>query len=152
VGFSQLEHLTYLTVDLLPINIDAQMDITKLGFSPDTFDVIVCNHVLEHIPDDYAAMRELYRVLKPGGWALLQVPMSSQATTYEDPSIVLPEDRQRAFGQPDHLRLYGHDYTERLESCGFEVRVDTFASELPPEQRARYRLSAEMLYIGTKTL
>ncbi|MEI7981939.1 MAG: methyltransferase domain-containing protein [Bacteroidota bacterium] len=100
------------------------IDITSIPYSEDAFDVIICNHVLEHIPDDLLAMKELYRVLKPGGWAILQVPISKVLqSTYEDDTVNTPEERERVFGQFDHVRIYGQDYRNRLESVGFTVRT-----------------------------
>lgn len=99
------------------------LDITQLDYEDETFDVIICNHVLEHIVDDLKAIGELYRVLKPGGWAILQVPLSKTlANTYEDPEVVKPEEREKVFGQFDHVRIYGQDYPSRLENRGFIVR------------------------------
>lgn len=96
-----------------------------MAFADASFDAVICNHVLEHVPDDVAAMAEVFRVLAPGGWAMLQVPFAVKlARTYEDPTIRSPEARREAFGQRDHVRIYGRDYTERLESVGF--RVETF--------------------------
>ncbi len=104
-------------------NIDL-LDITKLNIQDNTFDVILCNHVLEHIHNDIKAMSELRRVLKPGGWAILQVPMSKLLKqTYEDPSITSEKEREKHFGQFDHLRIYGSDYNQRLEQVGFRVEV-----------------------------
>ncbi len=99
------------------------MDVTKLPFPKDEFDWIICNHVLEHIEEDRAAMKELYRVLKPGGCALLQVPISRKLEkTYEDNLTQSPNDREKYFGQSDHVRVYGKDYSERLIQAGFEVQ------------------------------
>jgi SAM-dependent methyltransferase len=98
------------------------MNVLDIPFDDDTFDLVICNHVLEHIPDDAAAMRELRRVLRPGGTAILQVPISTKlVSTLEDPSIVEPRDRERVFGQFDHVRLYGQDYADRLRDSGFTV-------------------------------
>jgi SAM-dependent methyltransferase len=96
------------------------MDITHTDCEDNSFDLIICNHVLEHIPDDKKAMKELYRILKPGGKAILQVPISTVlAETYEDFSIKNPVDRERIFGQKNHCRIYGQDYGKRLEETGF---------------------------------
>jgi len=99
-------------------------DLLNLQLDDDTFDWILCNHVLEHIPDDSRAMHELFRVLKPGGQALLQVPYSLILDkTMEDDTITVPKERERVFGQFDHVRIYGKDYPDRLRKAGFEVKV-----------------------------
>jgi predicted SAM-dependent methyltransferase len=86
--------------------------------------VIICNHVLEHIIDERRAMYELYSILKQGGWAILQVPISvSLESTYEDFSIITPSEREQVFGQADHVRIYARDYTQRLEQVGFAVDI-----------------------------
>jgi SAM-dependent methyltransferase len=96
------------------------MDITQIDREDNCFDLIICNHVLEHIPDDKTALKELYRVLKPGGKAILQVPLSPVlAETFEDFSLKNPDDRTRIFGQHNHCRIYGQDYGKRLEEAGF---------------------------------
>jgi SAM-dependent methyltransferase len=116
-------YLDYRTADIEPGKADTAIDITQIPYPDQTFDLIICNHVLEHILDDRQAMRELHRVLHPNGVAILQVPLSLKlATTYEDPSITTPEARIQAFGQEDHVRIYGRDYGQRLESVGFVVR------------------------------
>ncbi len=98
------------------------IDITDLEMKDDFYDIIVCNHVLEHIPNDIKAMKEIYRVLKPGGWAILQVPYSPVLdSTFEDENIVSKADRTKFFGQFDHVRIYGSDYVNRLEFVGFKV-------------------------------
>ncbi len=107
------------------------MDITDIHLPDHSFDVIICNHVMEHIPDDTQAMSELYRVMKPGGWAILQTPISGD-TTFEDPTVQSPEERQRLFGQRDHVRIYGRDYEDRLRSVGFTVNVDGYVRSLDP--------------------
>jgi SAM-dependent methyltransferase len=114
----------YLTADLFAKNVDVKMDITDIKFSDGHFDAIYCSHVLEHILDDRKAIREFYRVLKPGGWAILLVPIIAEKT-FEDASIQTPEARLEAFGQEDHVRNYGPDYIERLLEVGF--LVDTFS-------------------------
>ena len=107
------------------------MSVTKIPFSDDYFDAIICNHVLEHVVDDSKAMTELFRVLKPGGWAILQVPISMVLEeTYEDFSIVDPQHREQAFGQADHVRIYAKDYETRLALAGFKVRIFDWTSEI----------------------
>ena len=137
----KLPNLDYLSVDIASPTAMVQMDITDMKFPEHQFDCILCYHVLEHIPDDRKAMQELFRVLKPGGWAILQSPIdSTRTTTLEDPSISTPEERERAFGQSDHVRVYGLDYKDRLGSAGFIVRVDSYVKQLPGVIVERYRL------------
>ena len=111
------------------------LDISNLEFEDDTFDVIICNHVLEHIQDDLKAIGELYRVLKPGGWAILQVPISKVLEkTFEDPDVKTPEESEKIFGQFDHVRIYGQDYPKRLENRGFIVaRHNPYRDKWPVE-------------------
>ncbi|MBK9076419.1 MAG: methyltransferase domain-containing protein [Flavobacteriales bacterium] len=127
------------------------LDITALDFPDDHFDLIICSHVLEHVPEDRTAMRELCRVLRPGGTAILLVPMSDRPTTDEDPSVTDPQERFRRFGQTDHVRLYGRDYMDRLREAGFIVTVDDMAAQLPPADVFRYGLlRRDLLVIGSK--
>jgi SAM-dependent methyltransferase len=115
--------LDYLTADFSMGNVDFHMDLASIPFPDSAFDAILCNHVLEHIPDDAKAMRELFRVLRPGAWAILQVPLSlTLHATYEDFSITAPAERERAFGQHDHVRIYAMDYVDRLQQAGFAVQ------------------------------
>jgi SAM-dependent methyltransferase len=112
----------YLTADLSSPRAMVKMDITDIQYADQSFDVIYCSHVLEHVPDDKQAMREFHRVLEHDGWAILLVPVTSEKT-FEDPSIVDPRERLKAFGQEDHVRRYGPDYEERLRSAGFTVEI-----------------------------
>jgi ubiquinone/menaquinone biosynthesis C-methylase UbiE len=114
------------------------MDITNLEFDNDTFDVIICYHVLEHVPDDATAMRELFRVLKPGGWGILQVPIWSEAT-FEDSSIPR-QDFLKQYGHTDHVRRYGPDFKDRLEAEGFTVVRDDYVKTLPEKFVQRHGL------------
>lgn len=117
-------NIDYLTADISASNVMVRMDITEINYPTGTFDVIICNHVLEHIIDDEKAMSELYRVLKPGGWGILQVPISlSLEKTYEDFSVTDPSERETIFGQSDHVRIYGMDYVDRLKKSGFDVNI-----------------------------
>jgi len=116
--FRRIKNLDYLTADLNNPRATVKMDITSIDYPDNTFSVIYCSHVLEHVPDDHKAIAELYRVLKPDGWAVLQVPITSEIT-YEDPAITEPEERKKYFGQWDHVRRCGPDYIERMRSAGF---------------------------------
>lgn len=135
-------NVDYLSADLESRQAMVQMDITGIQLPDATFDVVICNHVMEHIPDDQRAMAELYRVLKPGGWAILQTPIKGD-TTYEDPSVQSPEDRLRYFGQRDHVRVYGRDYKERLAAAKFLVAVDDYVRTLDPGLRTRLGLDPD---------
>ena len=146
-------NINYLTVDLNSPLAMVKMDITNMPYEDNLFDVIICNHVLEHIPDDRKAISELYRVLKPAGWAILQVPISqSLVTTYEDPSITAPDEREKAFGQSDHVRIYARDYRERLESVGFSVQVYSIRKEFGWLAIYKYALQKdENIYVCSRS-
>ena len=120
----RLQHISsidYLTADLVPHRAMEQMDITDIHHPDESFDVVYCSHVLEHVADDRKAMREFHRVLTSTGWAVILVPIKGD-TTFEDPSVTTPEDRERVFGQHDHVRIYGPDFKDRLEEAGFRVQ------------------------------
>ncbi|WP_405330864.1 class I SAM-dependent methyltransferase [Leeuwenhoekiella sp. LLG6367-2.1] len=140
--FRNMENLDYTTTDLNSPLADVKADICDLPFDDNTYDIIFCNHVLEHIPNDKKAMLELYRVLKPGGMAILQIPQDlSRATTFEDNSITDPKKRAEIFGQYDHVRVYGRDYFDKLRSIGFKVEEVDYTNQLTPEKTDRYRLA-----------
>ena len=136
--FQKIKHRSYITSDLHSPLADVQADICNLPFSDHQFDWIICNHVLEHIQNDSTAMKELYRVLKPGGFAILQVPLRLDQNTFEDNSITDPKERARVFGQYDHVRIYGKDYQSRLEKVGFQVSMLAYAEQLTLEEQLRY--------------
>ena len=139
--FKKLQHIDLITADLYSPIVDVKADICDLPFEENEFEVIFCNHVLEHIEDDKKAMQELYRVMKPNGMGIFQIPLDySRETTYEDFSIVNPEDRAKHFGQYDHVRVYGHDYFDRLRSVGFKVHEVNYSNSLNDETIDRYRL------------
>lgn len=151
--FEALPNLEYITADIESPLARVKMDIHQIPFDANTFDVIFCNHVLEHVDDDLLAMREMLRVLKPGGWAILQVPFfyPLREKTYEDKTITSKKERERAFGQDDHVRMFGLDYADRLRSAGFEVTEERFVMDLPPSEVARYALPAEeIIYRAAK--
>lgn len=147
----KLDNIDYINADLDSPQATTKMDITALPVANEAFDVILCSHVLEHIPDDRKALRELRRVLKPNGWAILNVPIDDKReSTFEDFSIVSPEERLQAFGQDDHVRIYGVDYEERLREAGFAVNVDSFAQTFDETTRKFYGLmSDENIYYCT---
>jgi ubiquinone/menaquinone biosynthesis C-methylase UbiE len=117
-----------------------------------SFDSILCSHVLEHVEDDAAAMRELRRVVKPGGWAIVMVPLDiTRTSTYENPSVASPADREREFWQFDHVRLYAPDIAERLNAAGFEVTTERVAHELGRADAERHRLlESDYLFLCRK--
>lgn len=139
--FKTMKNLDYTTLDIASPIADIKADIRNLPMADDTYDVVFCNHVLEHIAEDHQAMSELYRVMKKGGWGIFQVPMKySLEKTYEDFSITSPEERQKHFGQYDHVRWYGMDYFSRLRDAGFAVSPIAYADEFPQEEQTRYAL------------
>jgi SAM-dependent methyltransferase len=125
--------LGYLTVDLHDPRAHLRMDITNMRYPEDTFDVVCCCHVLEHILQDRLAIREIRRVLRPGGWATVLVPITA-SETFEDATIVEPSDRLRYFGQEDHVRRYGPDFLERLFDAGFAAEMITASSFLSEQE------------------
>lgn len=138
--FKKLNH-EYITADLYSPIADVKADITDLPFEDNSFDVIFCNHVLEHIPDDTKAMQELYRVMKKGGMGILQIPQDlNRETTFEDDSITDPKERAKIFGQYDHVRVYGRDYFDKLRSIGFNVEEVDYTQKLSTELADKYRL------------
>ncbi|MEN8119063.1 MAG: class I SAM-dependent methyltransferase [Bacteroidota bacterium] len=150
--FEKLENLNYTTADLESPIAEVKMDIREMPFEDNSFDVLLCNHVLEHIDDELKATNEIKRVLKPGGWAILQVPLdTSLETTYEDLNITDPKEREKHFGQYDHVRLYGRDYAQRLEKSGLKVTADDFVKKFSDDEVGRYRFDKnEMIYFCKK--
>ncbi len=140
--FKKMENLNYTTADLYSPIVDVKANILELPFQDNSFDVVFCNHVLEHIEDDSKAMSELFRVMKPGGFGIFQVPQElNRAHTYEDFSITEPEKRAKEFGQYDHVRIYGKDYFERLRKAGFTVDEVHYSAGIDSELSDRYRLA-----------
>ena len=140
--FKKMKNLDYTSADLFSPIVDVKADILDLPFEDNTYDVIICNHVLEHIIDDTKAMSELYRVMKPKGWGIVQVPMkNSLETTYEDFTITDPKERQKHFGQYDHVRWYGMDYFDRLRSVGFEADVNFYSQKFSEVEIKRFGLN-----------
>lgn len=131
--------LEYVTADLEPGRGDLTIDITDIDLPSGSVDVVLCVHVLEHVPNDRAALRELHRVLAPGGWGVVQVPIQREATD-EDPAVVTAEERLQRFGQEDHVRVYGRDFLQRLEDAGFRVSVVSLRDRWGPWFRWRHGL------------
>ncbi|MBL4904685.1 MAG: class I SAM-dependent methyltransferase [Flavobacteriaceae bacterium] len=150
--FKKQKNLDYITADLYSPIADVKADICNLPFEDNYFDVVFCNHVLEHIPDDTKAMQELYRVLKPKGMGVFQIPQDmSRAVTFEDDSITDKKERARIFGQYDHVRVYGRDYFDKLRAIGFTVNEVDYTKTMPSELVQKYCLSkGEILPICTK--
>lgn len=131
-------NIKFLSADLDSPFAMEHFDLTRAPHPDGAFTAILCNHVLEHIPDDRAAIREIHRLLEPGGWALLMVPTVKSGPTQEDPTLSDPAERERRFGQADHFRLYGNDYGDRLREAGFEVEFDKFGMTLTEQEAERY--------------
>ena len=151
--FKKMENLDYTTCDLDSPIADVKADIQNLPFPDNSFDVIFCNHVLEHINDDKKAISELYRVMKPNGWGIFQVPIRySLPKTFEDPTITDKKERIEKFGQYDHVRVYGTDYYDRLREMGFVVDEINYSNQLTDEEIRRFGLEKnEILPVVRKT-
>ncbi len=140
--FKKQTNLDYITTDLLSPLADVKADICNLPFQDNTYDIILCNHVLEHIPDDTKAMQELYRVMKPGGMGIFQIPQDlKRAVTFSDDSITDQKERAKIFGQYDHVRVYGRDYFEKLRSIGFRVEEVDYTNTIPSDLVEKYCLA-----------
>ena len=143
----------YITADLESPLADKHFDVQSIPMKEASVDVIICNHLLEHVDDDRLAMRELHRVLRPGGWGILLVPEDrTMAKTYEDNSITDPKERTRLFGQYDHRRVYGRDYDDRLREAGFEVERIEFAERLTEWEKRLYSPGEDNLVVVRKPL
>ena len=150
--FKQFNHWEYTTTDLHSPLADVKADICALPFADNSYDLILCNHVLEHIPNDRKAMQELFRVLKKGGTLIAQVPLDeSRENTFEDDSIVDYHERTKIFGQYDHVRVYGRDYYDRLTQVGFAMEAKDFLARLSTKEKTLYALPTdEKIPIGVK--
>jgi SAM-dependent methyltransferase len=140
--FRNQKNIAYTTTDLLSPLADVKADICNLPFEDNAYDYIFCNHVLEHIPDDTKAMNELFRVLKPNGMAILQIPQDlNRASTFSDDTITNQKERAAIFGQYDHVRIYGRDYFDKLRSIGFKVVEEDYTAKIAPELVEKYCLA-----------
>ena len=140
--FEKIHGDKYITADIESPLAKVKLDVHNIPFGKHKFDVVFCNHVMEHVEDDFRAMAEIYRVLKPGGFAIIQVPLFYPLldVTYQDKTITSPKAREKAFGQSDHVRMYGKDYADRLRSVGFIVDENRYFETLAIEDVKRYAL------------
>jgi len=151
--FEKQHGKNYITADIESPLAKVKMDIHQIPFEENHFDVVLCNHVLEHVADDIKAMSEIKRVLKPNGWAILQVPFFSPVPdiTFEDNSITDKREREKMFGQDDHIRKFGKDYLQRIERAGLRAVAEPFANTLSDDMISKYGLMKdELIYKGTK--
>ena len=143
----------YVTADLESPLADMHFDIQQIPIADGEFDAVICNHIMEHVEDDRKAMRELYRILRPGGWGIILSPEDlDREVTFEDDTITDREERTRIFGQYDHRRIYGRDYAQRLASTGFEVVDCDYRAEFSAEEQALYALPEDHIYFVRKPL
>jgi SAM-dependent methyltransferase len=139
----KMRNLRFVGTDLaVRPHVAVRMDLTATPLRSETFDAILCVHVLEEITDDRAALEELFRIVKHGGWVLVSVPTRMDRETYEDPAITTPKERRKAFGEEAHVRVYGRDLIERLQGCGFDVQIN-LASHIDRTARVEYGLRAD---------
>ena len=140
--FEAIHKEDYITADIESPLAKVKLDVHEMPFENNQFDVVFCNHVLEHVADDRKAMSEIHRVLKPGGFAILQIPLFHplKDNTFEDASIISPKSREKAFGQSDHVRMFGRDYADRLRSAGFNVDENRYIEKMPLEEVNRFAL------------
>jgi SAM-dependent methyltransferase len=157
--FSKMNNIEYYPCDIAPERYKYtngatihKVDITAIPFENNSFDFIICNHVLEHIPNDKLAMDELYRVMSKGGNGYFQVPIDyNREKTYEDFTIKTPKEREIAFGQHDHVRYYGKDYKDRLTQSRFRVNEDEFVKGFSDKELFKYGLNkGELIYYCAK--
>lgn len=152
--FRNMKNLNYTTADLESPIADIKLDVTDMPLDDNSYDMVMCNHVMEHIIDEKKAASEIYRVLKSGGFAILQVPLdASRDETYQDNSITDPKEREKVYGQYDHVRLYGLDYPYRIiKHAPFDVEIVDLIAEMPKEQIEKYRLDkTEKIYLFKKS-
>jgi ubiquinone/menaquinone biosynthesis C-methylase UbiE len=150
--FKRLKNLKYVTADMESPIANVHLDIQNMPFPDNEFDVVICNHVLEHVENDNKALKEIFRVIKPGGFAIMHVPMNlTMDKTYEDPLITDPKEREKHFRQKDHYRLYGRDFPERVKKTGFKITEGNYTDELSNKMIERHRLiKKELMYAYRK--
>ena len=141
----------YVTADLESPLADMHFDVQQIPLEDESFDAIICNHIMEHVEDDRKALKELYRIMRRGGWGVILSPVELERDkTFEDDTITDRAERTRIFGQYDHRRIYGRDYAERLREAGFEVYDIDYKNELSKAEQELYALPADHLYIVCK--
>jgi|SRR5687768_9453481 len=153
--FEKIHGSRYITADLESPLAKVKMDIHQMPFEKNTFDTVLCNHVLEHVADDIKAMSEIYRVLKPGGFAIVQVPFFNPIpdVTFEDPTVTDRRQREKIFGQDDHVRKYGRDYAARIKRAGMDPVEDLYVNDLEDSVREKFGLvKGEIIYVGKKVV
>lgn len=149
--FESLSNLEYITADLESPLAKVKMDVHKIPFEDNSFDVVFCNHVMEHVEDDLLACSEINRILKKNGWGIIQSPVYNLEETIEDKSITDPAEREQVFGQRDHVRKYGNDYADRLRKSGIIIEENLFVKELPTEDVKKYSLpEKEIIFVCKK--
>ena len=150
--FKSMKNINYTTGDLISPWADVKMDVHNIPFKANSFDVVICNHVLEHVKDSNKVMTEFFRVMKPGGWGIFQVPIDRNSSkTQEDPNITDPKEREKLYWQSDHLRLFGLDYGSLLSKAGFKVTESNFINEISPDLVKKYALpKGEIIYFCEK--
>jgi SAM-dependent methyltransferase len=158
VFFNKLKNQT--NIDYFPVDIyphlypkgTTYLDILDHEIPDNSFDVIICNHVFQYIEDDKKAIKNIYKLMKPGGWGIMQVPINtSRKTTYEDSSITDPLEREKAFGLKEHVRYYSYDYADKLRNAGFNVNVDDYSADFSNEEIHKYGFwKGDSIYYCTK--
>jgi len=142
--FSKMKNIRYTSIDLEFPYVTLKADLTELPFQDETFDCILCYHVLEHIEDDIKALSEMYRILKKDGWAIIQSPFDKTSEqSLEQNDVITPVDRKKIYGQDDHVRIYGRDFIKRIESTGFVVNEDDFINKFNDSEIIRFGLDRE---------
>lgn len=151
--FRKCPNLDYTTADIDSPIADLKLDVMKINLPDNSYDMVICNHVLEHVDNADTAMKEILRILKPGGTAIMLVPINPDIDTFEDPSITDPKERELLFGQYDHVRQFGRDYLDYIKAAGFEAFADDYYYRIPEEVRERMHLARrgeELVYGGKK--
>ncbi len=142
----------YITADLESPLSDMHFDVQQIPLADESFEVVICNHIMEHITDDRLAMRELHRIMRSGGWGIILAPVEpDRAETFEDDTITDPKERTAIFGQYDHRRIYGRDYICRLREAGFEAQAINFYDTLTTEEQSRYAIGNDPIYVVRKS-